>query len=638
MCGIAGVLVGSGSVVDDDGLRAVAAALVHRGPDGEGFHVEGPIGLAHRRLAIIDVAGGVQPMFGAAGRVVGVVNGEIYNYRQLRERLRALGHVFATDSDSEVVIHGYAAWGDEVLDHLEGQFAFAVWDARTRRLLLARDRMGEKPLFWAPLPDGGLAFASELRALRRYPGVDSTIDPAALARYLVYEYVPAPRSMCRGIRKLAAGHCLVAQPGAAARVHPYFELPLAPHPVGGRLDDLDIAAADVRAALDRSIRARLVSDVPLGVFLSGGLDSSLVTALASRARGGDLDAFTIAFDEPSYDESVYARRAADHIGCRHHVRTVRARDVLELVPRLGALLDEPFGDGSLIPTHLLSRFAREHVTVALGGDGADELFGGYPTFQAEAVSRFTEHLPRPAAGWLARGARALTDRLPVSTANFSLDFKLRQFSRGLEEEGPRRHQAWLASLLPREVAELLLPEVARAAEMDPPSRLYDAVDRSLARCSSDDRWDRLLAFYTSGYLADDMLVKVDRASMATSLEVRAPMLSREMVSLACRLEPSLRVRGGDTKRVIKRAARGLVPDELIDRSKHGFGMPVATWLRGELRDLLEDTLSERRLREANLLRPAAVRRLVEDHVAGRANHRKPLWTLLALELWRTTKT
>lgn len=577
-------------------------------------------------------------MFGDGGRVVGVVNGEIYNYRELRARLRSLGHAFVTDSDSEVVIHGYAAWGDEVLDHLEGQFAFAIWDARAERLLLARDRMGEKPLFWAPLPGGGLAFASELRALRRYPGLDAAVDPAALARYLVYEYVPAPRSICRGIHKLAAGQCLVAQPGRAPQVHHYWELPLAPEPVGGRLRQLEIAAADVSAALRRSIEARLVADVPLGVFLSGGLDSSLVTAMASQLRGRDLDAFTIAFDEPSYDESAYARRAAAHIGCRHHVRTVRARDVLELVPSLGALLDEPFGDGSLIPTHLLARFAREHVTVALGGDGADELFGGYPTFQAESLTRFTEALPARAAALLAGAARRVTERLPVSTANFSFDFKLRQLARGLAETGPYRHQAWLASLLPDEVAGVLAPEVARAADLDPPARLYDAVDAALARCSSSDRWDRLLAFYASGYLADDMLVKVDRASMATSLEVRAPMLSRELVSLACRLDPALRVRGTATKRVIKQVARGLLPDDLIDRPKHGFGMPIAAWLRHELRDLLEDTLSERRLRDGGLFEPAGVRRLVDQHLAGTANHRKPLWTLLAFELWRASES
>ncbi|HUH00817.1 MAG TPA: asparagine synthase-related protein, partial [Kofleriaceae bacterium] len=305
-----------------------------------------------------------------------------------------------------------------------------------------------------------------------------------------------------------------------------------------------------------------------------------------------------------------------------------------LVPSLGALLDEPFGDGSLIPTHLLARFAREHVTVALGGDGADELFGGYPTFQAEALTRFTEVLPARAARFLADAARSLTARLPVSTANFSLDFKLRQLARGLAEAGPYRHQAWLASLLPDEVPNMLAPAVARAADLDPPSRLYDAVDTALARCSSNDRWDRLLAFYASGYLADDMLVKLDRASMATSLEVRAPMLSRELVSLACRLDPALRVRGTSTKRVIKQIARGLLPDALIDRPKHGFGMPIAAWLRHELRDLLEDTLSERRLRDAGLFQSAAVRRLVDQHLAGTANHRKPLWTLLAFELWR----
>jgi asparagine synthase (glutamine-hydrolysing) len=619
VCGIAGLVATSdGGQVDQPALRAMTAALAARGPDGEGYHLAPGCGLGHRRLAIIDVEGGHQPLYSEDGRVALVVNGEIYNFPALRKDLEGFGHTFKTRSDSEVLAHGYEQWGDGVLDRIEGMFAIAIWDANNRRLLLARDRMGEKPLYYAPTPGGGLAFASELRSLRHAPGVSGDVDPAALARYLVYEYVPSPQSMLRGVSKLEPGHKLVVRPGRPPEVSRYWDLDFPDEDL--RVNDVESATDVLLAELRRSVRERLVSDVPLGVFLSGGLDSSTVAALAAEVRGGDLDTFSVGFEDPSYDETDEARRVAQHIGSRHHEDRLSPRVLLELLPAIGKLLDEPIGDGSIVPTHLLARFARKSVTVALGGDGGDELFAGYPTFQAE---RFAA-LPA-VAGIAGLAARAL----PVSLGYFSLDFKLKQFAKGNGLDGARRHQAWLGSFSPAAALGALAPDVARAADGD----LYDVIDRRLAHCNSRDRWDRLMYFYAKGYLADQVLAKVDRATMAVGLEGRAPLLDSKIVGLACRLTSDLRLRGMQTKFLLKRAMRGILPDATLDRKKQGFAMPIGRWLAGDLRSWMEDELAAARI--GDFFAPAVVRRLMDEHTSGRADHRKPLWTLLAFQQWRS---
>ena len=612
----------------------MTAALAARGPDGEGFHIGPGVGLGHRRLAIIDVAGGQQPLFSEDGQLVLVANGEIFNFVALRGELERAGHRFATRSDSEVLVHGYEQWGERgLLERIEGQFAFALWDARARRLLLARDRMGEKPLFWAPLPGGGLAFASELKALKHAPGIDAGLDPKSLARYLVYEYVPAPATMLRGARKLEPGTRLCARAGARPEVARYWDLPL----IAGNGDarrrrhDGAAAAAELLAELRRSVTERLVSDVPLGVFLSGGIDSSAVAVLAAEARGGDLDTFSIGFDDPSFDETPAARQVALLVGSRHHEERLSPQVALDLLPAIGQLLDEPIGDSSIVPTHLLARFARRHVTVAVGGDGGDELFAGYPTFQAERVARLLfDHAPPALAFAGAVVGRTLSRALPVSLGYMSWDFKLRQFLKGAGLTGAHRHQAWLGSLAPAEALAALAPDVAAAAGSD----LGDVIDRRMAACPAADPWDRLLYYYAKGYLGDQVLTKVDRATMAASLESRAPFLDRKVIALACSIDPSLRLRGFETKHLLKRALRGLLPDSILDRKKQGFAMPIGRWLRGPLRPLLEDELGERRLREQGLFSPRPIRRLVDEHVAGKADHRKPLWTLLAFQRWQ----
>lgn len=638
------------------------------------------VALGHRRLAVIDVEGGAQPLHCPAGGgdeatgVVGVVNGEIYNFRALRRELEQHGHRFATRSDSEVVVHGYAQWGDAVLERLEGMFALAIWDARASRLLLARDRMGEKPLYHARRGDS-VIFASELRALLRHRDIAPRVDHRALAEYLVYEYVPAPRTILAGVRKLAPGERLIVElgtgrasgadtviePAVEPAVEPYWDLPLGQT---DRLHDLAGAAGMLRGAVERSVAERLVSDVPLGVFLSGGLDSSLIAALACRARRG-IASFSLGFTEPSYDESRHARRVARFLGTEHHEYIARPEDALALAGDLGQLLDEPIGDASIVPTHLLARFAREHVTVTLSGDGGDELFDGYPTVQADAVlgwavdrlldrgaGRDTGRLAGRVSRGLLRGLRrasaGLISRLPVSTANFSLDFKLAQLARGIDQPGIRRHQSWLGSFRPDEVSAMLSPtlrdelaDVDLFAILDHRAARYRAAVRSGPGAGSEareDPRDLRMYFYCKGYLGDGVLTKVDRASMHASLEVRAPLLDRQVIALACRVAPALRSRRLTTKRVLQQAARGLVPDDIIDRPKHGFGMPLASWLRGPLAGFLSETLAPDRLRADGFFDPASVSRLVREHRSGRANHRKPLWTLLALHAWLDTLT
>ncbi len=369
--------------------------LESRGPDGEGYFIDGPVGLGHRRLAVIDVEVGQQPLFSEDRRVAVVVNGELYNFRALRRQLEAKGHRFDTRSDSEVLVHGYEEWGDEVLDKIEGMFALALWDAGRKRLLLARDTMGEKPLFWASLPGGGLAFASELTAFKHCPDIDKSIDPDALARYLFYEYVAAPASMVKGVRKLEPGHKLVFSPDREPAIASYWDLPLVGCPGGPNAAEHDLSRATDRliSELRRSVRERLVSDVPLGIFLSGGIDSSAVTAFAHEELGTELRTFAIDFGDPTFDETPEARFVAQSFGTDHHEERLSPRFLLDVVPNLGNLLDEPLGDGSFVPTHLLSRFARQSVTVALGGDGGDELFSGYPTFTAERLANWLVDWP-----------------------------------------------------------------------------------------------------------------------------------------------------------------------------------------------------------------------------------------------------
>ena len=622
MCGIVGnVLARADLRPDSTVLRRMNDRLVHRGPDDEGFFVQGPVGLAMRRLRIIDLATGQQPMSGEDGRVHVISNGEIYNYRELRRDLTARGHSFTTQSDTEVIVHAWEEHGIASVSRLEGMFALAIWDETSRTLVLARDRIGIKPLYYAVLPDQ-LIFASELKALVEHPGIDRTLDFTALSQYLAHEYVPAPLAIFRSIRKLPAGHWLTYT-GGRVKIEPYWDVPIRHQ---GQCDPVE-AAHSVREALERSVREHLVSDVPLGVFLSGGIDSTAVAALAARHIAGRLRTFSIGFEDPSFDESGPARRVAEALETEHHEEILGVSAGIDLIPRLPDFVDEPLGDASLLPTYLLSRFTRRSVTVALSGDGGDELFAGYPTYQAHQLARIYDVVP----GWIRRRVvRPAVHRLPVSLDDLSLDFRLKRFVDGMELTGVERHAAWLGSFTPDEQRDLLTPEALAHMEVGPS---YAAWHETGARAPTAASLDRILYLDLKGYLGEGVLTKVDRASMACSLEVRVPFLDRRVVELAASLPPQLKLRRLTTKYILKQALAGVVPRETLRRRKKGFGVPLGRWFRTELAPLLRDVLAPDVVRRGGLFRVAAVERLLTEHAAARYDHRKKIYTLLAFQLW-----
>jgi len=613
MCGIAG-FAGAGSRED---LRAMAEAIRHRGPDGEGAHVDEKrrVFLAHRRLAIIDIAGGDQPMWNEDHTACVIFNGEIYNHLELRAMLVARGHAFRSDhSDTEVLVHGYEEWGDELPARLNGMFAFAIWDARRGRLFLARDRFGKKPLYYTSQP-GLFAFASELTALQRHAGVPGDIDRRSLQKLLAYGFVPAPRSLCRGIDRLPGGCSLsvdVDRPDAAT-VKRYWQFEIEP-PSRVPRDPERGWGEELRALLSQAVRRRLMSDVPLGIFLSGGIDSSAVLAYAcANAAKGSVHTYSIGFREATFDESGYARDAAAKLGGTHHEEMLDIASAKDLAPEVLGRLDEPFADPSIVPTYLLSRFARRDITVALGGDGGDELFAGYDPFRALNVARWYNAL---VPAWMKGGIRRLADWLPVSDDNMSLDFKIRRGLQGASFAPAMWNPAWLGPLEPREVAELLGEPVSA-------EELYSEAIEAWQSARATHVVDRTLEFYTRFYLQDDILAKTDRASMMVSLEVRSPFLDQDVADFARRIPHEYKFRHGQTKYLLKSALRGVLPDEIIDRKQKGFGIPAAKWLR--------------EWREADFARAGAVVRnpawvagRLAEHKAGRRDHRLALWCLLAL--------
>jgi asparagine synthase (glutamine-hydrolysing) len=595
-------------------------AIRHRGPDDEGYHLEPGIALGMRRLSVIDLAGGHQPMSNEDGTIWIVFNGEIYNFPALRAALEPRHH-FRSRSDTEVILHLFEELGPRAVEQLDGMFAFAVWDSSRRRLVLARDRMGKKPLHYALL-GRELVFASELKALLLHPRMPRTLSTPALARYLVHDYVPAPGTIFRGIHKLPPGHILVYEKGTV-RVQRYWDLPA---PDGRRDASEDEEAGRLVGLLEDAVRRRLVSDVPLGAFLSGGIDSSAVAAFMARNTTGRVKTFTIGFAEKSFDEAAFARRIASRLGTEHHEAILTQKTVFDLIGRVGALLDEPLADASFLPTYLLSHFTRQHVTVALSGDGGDELFAGYPTYQAHRLVRLVEGVPRP----LWRGVRSLAQHLPVSYANFSLDFKIKKFTAGLGHPLELRHALWLGSFEPADLPALMTPEVLREAETD---NVFSEVQAHAAAAGNRDWLHRALYLDAKLYLQDGVLVKVDRASMACSLEVRCPFLDTAVVDFASRLSGSRKLRGLTTKYLLKRSLRNVLPAELLRRPKKGFGIPLGLWIRGDLRAVFEETLDPRRIACQGIFRPEAVSRLLREHLAGRRDHRKRLWNLFMFQKW-----
>lgn len=568
MCGLTG-FVGNGGCAE---LDAMAGAIVHRGPDDSGFHIESEFALylAVRRLAVIDIAGGQQPMWNENSTICVLFNGEIYNHAELRAELLTAGHVFRSDhSDTEVLVHGYEEWREELPTRLNGMFAFVVWDRPRRRLFAARDRFGEKPFFYSAQKDF-FAFASELSALIRHPTVDRTIDQRALQKFFAHGYIPAPNALYRGACKLPGGCSLTFDlTDFNVRVRRYwrFAIDADEHAPRSRIPEL---TEELRALLDHAVARRLVSDVPLGVFLSGGIDSSMVLALAARHRpAASLDTFTIGFNETSFDESPYAREVSAVIGSRHHERILDFDTARDFVPKALARLDEPNGDASILSTCVLAAFARERVTVALSGDGGDELFAGYDPFAALAPATWYDRLVPPPIHHL---LRRMAEMLPRATTNMSLDFRLRRALMGLSYPPNVRLPVWMSPIDPVRMGALFDTPL-------PMDELYSEAIEVWDTTWAKNPVDRALEFFTNFYLPDDILAKTDRATMMVSLEARAVFLDNDVVNFCARVPHGYKYRHGVRKFLLRRAARGLVPDVALTRPKKGFGIPLAHWLR-----------------------------------------------------------
>ncbi len=625
MCGIAGFTSLLQPTKQADAvLRAMLDTLIPRGPDGEGYHEESSVHLGHRRLSIIDIHGGAQPMSCGRQRYHMVFNGEIYNYIELRERLQQQGRTFRTQSDTEVLLQQYAVDGVAALGKINGIFAFAIWDREKESLLLARDHMGVKPLYYT-LCGGDLIFASELKALRKHPAVQGRINIASVSKYLTYGYIPAPHTIFEGIHKLEPGHYLQFDRNGMVK-QAYWDIPMEDNPVCGL--SVDDCAEELLQRLDAAVKLQLRSDVPVGVFLSGGLDSSLLTALAARALPRQLHTFSVGFEETGYDESPYARQVADLYGTAHHHEVLSQQRALAMLPQVMDILDEPFADASILPTYLLSQFTAREVKVSLGGDGGDELFMGYPSFQAHKLMEALSLLPTTWRDALNR----LAKKIPVSHRYASFDFLVQTFFKGAGVSPEIRFFLWMGYFGNDEKRRLLSPGLRdRLLRTDP----FEDVVSHVRKSHLTGDLARIQYLCMKMYLQDDILVKVDRASMANSLEVRVPFLDPDLVEYSSKIQAGYKLKGFTTKYILKRGvhARKLLPDNIIHRRKAGFMIPLAQWLKKDLRPLVEDLCSAEVIRQDGFFDPTFVRTLLDEHYAHVRDHRKPIWALLCFQLW-----
>src|SRR5688572_14390377 len=617
MCGIAGFAdidpVQSTLVADRGRVKAMCDVMRHRGPDDEGFHVEPGVALGMRRLSIIDLSTGHQPIHNEDGTAWVVFNGEIYNYRELRVALEAAGHRFYTSSDTETIVHGYEEWGESVFSRLRGMFGIALWDARTRTLLVARDRAGIKPLYYGEA-SGRLFFGSEAKCLLANPEVDRELDPAALDHYLAYLYTPRDRTIFKGLRKLPPGHVLRLHNGRVD-IQRYWQLPAVQTFRGSETEALE----ELEQTLGDAVRSHMVSDVPLGAFLSGGIDSSVVVALMAQASNRPVQTFSIGFDDNRYNELPHARKVAEHLGTEHHEFVVKP-DALSILDRLIWHFDEPFADSSAIPTWYVSEMARRHVTVVLSGDGGDELFGGYnrylPHPRVAAFDRLTSGVGRAvaAASWraLPHGARG------------------KNFLRHVSRDPQGRYLDSISFYHTDERASLLSTDVrAQLQGWDAEARFR----ASFERFSGLPFAAQMMAFDFETYLPEDCLTKVDRMSMAHSIESRVPLLDHLVVEFAASLPPSMKIQGARRKHLLKQLAFRLVPRALLDRPKQGFGVPIGDWFRGPLRDVFGDILRSPTTRQRGYFSNAFVDRLLDEHLTNKRDHSLRLWQLLVFELW-----
>jgi asparagine synthase (glutamine-hydrolysing) len=619
MCGIHGFYQLDGAAAPREWLARMGDVTTHRGPDDSGAHADGRCAIGMRRLSIIDLSGGHQPIANHDASLVVVCNGEIYNFRELRSELQAHGHHFRTASDSEVVLHGYAQWGEAFVERLNGMFGFAIWDRQRQTLLVGRDRLGIKPIYWCG--DGRrVAFASEAKALLELPGATREVDPTALAAYLELGYVPAPLAIFRGMHKLPIASMLKVTPQGAS-VHSYWQPPTAV--------DASVSAADwtqrVRERIEESVRMQMVSDVPIGAFLSGGVDSSAVLAFMSKHSAGPVKTYSIGFDggaaERFYNELDNAREVATLFGTDHHEILVKP-DVVRLLPKLLWHMDEPIADSALVTTYLVAEFARRDVKVILSGVGGDELFGGYRRYLGEHYMRYVDWLPQPAK----RGAAWLADRLPSDRHSKWLNYSrlAKNFLGSADVPFTERYRAYVGVFSADATTRLL---------RQPPARRYDAIAESFERSGGEDALARMFAVDACTQMPDDLLMLTDKMTMAASLECRVPLLDHELVELAAAIPASIKVAGGELKSLMKKALADVLPKEVLHRPKRGFGAPMGAWLKGALAELLGSALSRESLAARGLLDPAPVAKLIEDHRANRVDGTDKLLALLNFEIW-----
>ena len=630
MCGICGIFnLALETAAQRERIDLMSARLIHRGPDSHGKFELPYLALAIRRLSIIDLQTGDQPLFNETGDVALVFNGEIYNYRELRRDLVQRGHHFKTHSDGEVIAHLYEEQGPDCVRQLNGMFAIALWDNGAKRLLLARDRAGEKPLFYW-FRDNTLVFASEIKALFEYPGVGRTLDQEAVGQFFFYGYVPAPRSIFAEIRKLPAAHRMVIEAGQV-RVEPFWRLQEYLRPPGrprvSRIEE-NALLKELRTRVREAALSRLVSDVPLGVFLSGGVDSSTLVALMSELTPGNVNTFSVAFPEKAFNEESYARLVARRFNTRHHVLVADKAQLREGLEILADHLDEPLADAAVIPTFLISRFARKHIKVALSGEGSDELFGGYPMYIGARLAEYYLRLPR----FLRRQLFArLQPFFPLSSSAVPMGLFLRRFLAHVDKEPALRHQIWFGMFAPDELNRLFSPQFDCCAK--PGQQILAPLDRVREGTVFEDAIAEVTYLDFRLYLEDDLLVKIDRASMACSLELRTPYLDHRLIEFAASLPAQLKVPTVQLKHLLKKAVSIWLPRRIVYRQKRGFSVPVAEWMRGELRSWLDETLGEEKLKRNGLFSVSFVRRLLEEHWARQADHRRLLWPLFCFELW-----
>ncbi|MBM4267271.1 MAG: asparagine synthase (glutamine-hydrolyzing) [Deltaproteobacteria bacterium] len=618
MCGIAGQLaLDPSATLTREHIKPMCDVIVHRGPDDEGIFLDGPLAMGMRRLSIIDLAGGNQPLFNEDRTLAVMQNGEIYNFQEVRADLEKKGHRFATNSDTEAIVHLYEEYGTACVEHLRGMFAFALWDAPRKRLLLARDRLGIKPLYYGRI-GRRFVWGSELKSLVA-AGLDRTIDRQALHDYLTLTYVPAPASIFRDARKLAPGTRLIVEDGQI-RTEQYWKLELRADP---SLRSEGVVLEALRERLDDAVRSHLVSDVPLGVFLSGGVDSATLVSCMRRFHTGPLKTFSIGFEEKTFNELDRARVAAKHFETEHHELVVTP-DAASLVPELVRSFDEPYADSSAIPVLCVSRLARQHVTVALSGEGGDEVFAGYKTYPATVL-----------AGWYRRLVPALgrnvvarvVERLPVSHGRVSFDYMAKRFVAGADRDPIEAHLSWKA-IFDEDRKRTLYDSTADGLE--PTLRLYR---EAIADVDQTDLLGQLLAIDTRLGLEGDMLVKADRMTMATSLEGRVPLLDHPLVELVASVPSTLKMKRFQKKYLLRKVMADRLPHETLHGPKQGFNVPIPSWIVGPLREMVRDTLAPSRIRASGLFRPEAVQKLIDDHESLAHDHSRDIWTLLMFQTW-----